>query len=73
MELWERRAAGYINKVRALVRDEQNRLYREVERSPGRDHREAELEEIGDLLEQAKDHIDTHGELPWQYSTPLPF
>lgn len=73
MEIWERKAAKAINAARSLVRDEQGRLYRDVTQSPGRMHRQGELEEIGDLLAQAKTHVDPHGVVLWEYQTPLPF
>ncbi len=73
MELWERQAAVAVNKARSLVRGEQNRLFREVKQSKGRDHRMDELDEVMGLLSQAKDHIDTHRVVLWEYQTPLPF
>ncbi len=73
MEIWEREAARAVNKARSLVRREQNRLYREEPPSQGRDWREGELEEVGDLLHQAKAHIDPHCEIAWEFQTPLPF
>ncbi len=72
MEVWERKAAQIVNTARTQVRDEQSRLYREVKKTKGRDHRIAELEAIEELLHQAKAHIDTHGLVEWQYQTPLP-
>ena len=73
MDEWELKAAKKINEARSLVRGEQTRLYREVNASQGRAYRQGELEELLDILTQAKDHIDPHCAVPWEYQTPLPF
>lgn len=73
MSAWEKEAAKAVNKARTIVRKEQNRMYKDLPDTPGRAYRLEEIEEIGDLLHQAKAHIDPHDDVPWDYQTPLPF
>lgn len=73
MDVWERKAMQHVNKASSLVRYEQNRLYRELPPSAGRDFRQDELADILELLSLTSSHIDPHGEVPWEFQTPLPF